>query len=75
MGFKIGVTVSPNAKRTQVTKISENEYRVSVDVPPRDGEANQRLLALLAEHFCVPKSTIKILRGHSSRKKFLEIGL
>jgi uncharacterized protein (TIGR00251 family) len=74
MGFRIGVTVRVNASKAEVTQISETEYRVSVDAPPQDGEANRALIALLADHFSVPKSTIKIVRGRSSRGKFLEIG-
>jgi uncharacterized protein (TIGR00251 family) len=74
MGFRIGVTVRVNASKSEVTKISETEYRVSVGASPQDGQANRALIALLAEHFSVPKSTIKIVRGRSSRKKFLEIG-
>jgi uncharacterized protein len=73
-GFRIHVTVTPNARKAQVTKLSETEYRVSVHAAPQDGEANRALIALLADYLAVPKSTIKIVRGLSSRKKILEIG-
>ena len=74
MRLRINVTVKPNAKKSQVMKLSETAYRVSVHAAPHDGEANLALIALLADYFSVPKSTIKIVRGLSSRKKVLEIG-
>jgi uncharacterized protein (TIGR00251 family) len=74
MRFRINVTVKPNAKKSQVTKLSGTEYRVSVHAAPSDGKANLALIALLADYFSVSKSTIKIIRGLSSRKKVLEIG-
>ena len=73
MAFRIVVTVKPNVRKDEVKKISESEYRVSVHAPPQAGKANQALSELLADYFAVPKSTIKIIRGHSSRKKFIEI--
>ena len=39
-----------------------------------DGEANTAVIELLAKHFGVPKSTIEIVRGHTSRVKVLRIG-
>jgi uncharacterized protein YggU (UPF0235/DUF167 family) len=48
-------------------------YRVKVDAPARGGRANERLIAILAEHFDVPKSRIRILRGLASRDKLVEI--
>ena len=74
MRFRIDVTVRPNAKTPQVTKVSETEYRVSVHAAPHDGEANLALIEQLADYFSVRKSTIKIVRGLFSRKKVLEIG-
>ena len=39
---------------------------------PHDGEANSALLNLLAKHFRVPKTSIKISRGSHSRTKLIE---
>jgi hypothetical protein len=74
MAFTIAVTVKPNAKEPAITRISESEYRVSVNAAPVGGKANQALIVLLADHFGVPKSSIEILRGHSARKKLIRIG-
>ncbi|MET0585534.1 MAG: DUF167 domain-containing protein [Candidatus Binatia bacterium] len=74
MGLKIAVTVKPNAKKAQVEELAEKQYRVAVRAPAQDGKANQALIDILADHFGVAKSAIKIIRGHAARHKLLEIG-
>lgn len=73
MPLKIRVTVKPQAGSDEVKKISDGEYLVSVRAPARDGKANEALIELLAEHFSVRKSAIRIARGETARKKLLEI--
>jgi uncharacterized protein len=72
MGRKIAVTVKPNAKTAQIIELANGEYRVAVKEPAQNGRANQAVIELLARHLGVPKSTIKIIRGISSRHKLLE---
>jgi uncharacterized protein len=73
MGRKIAVTVKPNAKKAEVTQLANGEYRVEVREPAQDGKANQAVMELLARYFGVPKSTVRIKRGLSSRHKLLEL--
>jgi hypothetical protein len=74
MGLKIAVTVKPNAKKAQVVELAEKQYRVAVREAAQDGKANRALVDILADHFGVAKSTVKIIRGHSARHKLIEIG-
>lgn len=69
--MKLNVTVISNAKNPEVIKIDENNYKVKVDAPAIEGEANRRLLEILADYFKVSKSSIKILRGLKNRNKIL----
>jgi uncharacterized protein (TIGR00251 family) len=75
MSLKLTVTVKTQAKKENVTKIRNGELVVSVHAPARDGKANQALVRLLANHFSVAKSDVRILHGHSSRKKLVSIGM
>jgi uncharacterized protein (TIGR00251 family) len=50
---------------------TEGVLIVKVKAPPRQGKANQSLLALLARRFRIPKSEIKIARGIRSAQKLL----
>ena len=74
MAQKIAVTVKPNAKKAEVTKLSDAEYRVAVRPPAQDGKANEAVIDLLADYFGIAKSAVTIIRGHSSRHKLLEVG-
>ena len=68
------MTVKPNAKKAQVVELAEKQYRVAVREAAQDGKANRALVDILADHFGVAKSTVKISRGHSARHKLIEIG-
>jgi len=73
MARKVSVTVKPNARHPSVEKISEAEFRVAVRAPAQEGAANRAVIEALAEFLTVPKSTLRIVRGQSSRKKLVEI--
>ncbi|MFQ5574704.1 MAG: DUF167 domain-containing protein [Terriglobia bacterium] len=74
--MKISVRVSPNAKRSEVTEVEQDGVsllRVRVDAPPRKGLANERLREILAEHFAVPKSAVRVVKGQRQKLKTVEI--
>jgi len=71
--MRIYVRVSPRASRNEVKRISEGEYKVKLTAPPVDGEANEMLIKILAEHFDVPKSSLSIIGGKSAKTKIVEI--
>jgi uncharacterized protein len=73
MRFKILDTVKPRARKESISKVSETEYEAHVRAPAQDGKANQALIALLSEHFSVPRSAIKLVHGEFARKKLVEI--
>jgi uncharacterized protein (TIGR00251 family) len=71
--MQINVQVKPNAKYSEVVKITKYDYKVSVDAPAMEGEANKRLIEILAEHFEVPRSSISIVKGFKSKRKIIKI--
>ena len=73
MARKIWVAVKPRAKIETVIRASESKYRASVNAPASEGEANRRLIELLAEFFHTAKSNIRIVRGHKALRKLLEV--
>jgi hypothetical protein len=70
--MRIEVTVKPGAHENKVEEI-DSGLKVSTTAPARDGRANEAVYQLLAEYFEVAPSRIKILRGHTSHKKLVEI--
>lgn len=71
--MKLQIQVKPNSRQESVQRQPDGSYKISLNAPPAEGRANERLVEVLAEHFKVPKSRISILKGASSRKKVVEV--
>jgi uncharacterized protein len=71
--MKVKVRLRPGAKVEKIEKVSDTEYRVWVKAPPREGKANEALVEALARYFDRPRSAVRLIRGKSSREKWLEI--
>jgi len=71
--MRINVRVIPGSSRLDVEP--GDPWRVHVHARPAEGKANEELLQILSEHFGVPRSAVRILGGHASRSKTVEIGL
>ena len=48
-------------------------YRVSVTAPPHEGQANEAVIAVVADHFRVSRSRVRIVAGRRGRLKVIEI--
>ena len=70
--MKIFVKVTPNARKTEIAKEGE-VLKVRLAAPAVDGKANSELLAVLAAHFGVRKSSVTIVKGRKSRNKVIDI--
>ncbi len=66
------VKVKPNSKRQNVEEVADGSLIVHLKSPPVEGKANEELIKLLAAKFDVPKSSIRIKSGLSSRQKLME---
>jgi uncharacterized protein (TIGR00251 family) len=72
-GFvKIQVKVAPSSRTEAVIKDGER-YLVKVKEPPKEGKANGAIIKLLAEYFKVPKASLRVVSGLSSKNKIVEI--
>lgn len=71
--MKWQILVKPNSKRPGVTLTGENSLTVAVKAPPIDGKANEAVIEALSQHWGVPKSRITILRGHTGKRKWVEV--
>ncbi len=68
----INIRVIPRA-RVQKIVVDGETLRVYTNAAPSDGEANTAVIKMLAKHYDVPKSSIKIVRGATSHDKVVEI--
>jgi uncharacterized protein (TIGR00251 family) len=71
--MKIAVVVKTNARKNGVETRDDGSLLVRVNAPPVEGKANEKVVEALAEHFGKPKRDIVIIRGHTSKKKLVEI--
>lgn len=71
--MKIFVKARPGAREEKVEKIDEQNYIVWVKEPPVQGKANNAIKNALAVYFKTGSSSIKIISGHTSRNKIIEI--
>lgn len=71
--MRIYIKVSPRSSKNEVTKISEGEYKVKLTAAPVGGQANSALVEILAKHFNVAKSLVKIVGGKSAKTKIVDI--
>jgi len=69
----LSVRVQPNASRTEVAGEHGDELRVRLAAPPVDGRANAALVRFLARAVGVPKSSVSVVRGQSSRSKTVRV--
>jgi uncharacterized protein YggU (UPF0235/DUF167 family) len=63
------ITVKPNARESSLVEQDDGTWLAKVGARPVEGEANEALLRLVAEHFGVPRSRVAIRSGHRSRFK------
>ncbi len=71
--MKIEVRVKAGAKKTVGEKQADGAFIVKVKEPAKEGRANEAVIEALAEHFNVPKNSVVIVRGHSSRNKLIRV--
>ena len=70
--MKYTITVKPGSSQEKIIEISPNELTVYLRAKPHDGEANVALVKMLAKHFKIPKTSIKIIHGAKSHNKTIE---
>ena len=67
------VRVIPRARRNDICAYPDGTLRVHTTATPTDGVANDAVIKILARYFDVPKSSIHIVRGATSRDKVISI--
>jgi uncharacterized protein len=73
--IRIELKVITRAKKEEISRISENKYRVKTSVPPEKGRANERIIEMLCEKFGVKRKDIEIVSGEISSRKIVEIDI
>lgn len=75
--IKLPVKVTPNSRQTQfgVVTVDDTAIPIKVAAPPVDGKANEAVCVFLAETLGLPKRSVTVVKGTSSRIKQVHIVL
>lgn len=71
-GWLLKLRISPNASKNEFVK-NEEILKVKITAQPIDNKANKALIEFLAKSFKVPKTSIIIVKGETSKEKTLLI--
>jgi len=70
---RVKVKVITNAPRAGIIPIAPDQLKAKLVHRPEKGKANRELIELLADHFGVSKSCVRIIRGEKTHNKIVEI--
>ena len=67
------VRVHPRAKKSAITGELGAALKLAITAPPVDGKANEACIEFFAKLLKVPRSSVTIAAGHSSRNKLIRV--
>jgi uncharacterized protein len=71
-GVTVDLRVQPRARRAAL-ETADGALKAAVTAPPEDGKANAAVIALLAEHWRLPKSSFDVIKGQTARAKTVRV--
>ncbi len=72
-GITFAVKVHPRAKKNAITGEVGDAIKLALTAPPVDGKANEACIEFFAKLFNVPRSSVTIAAGQTSRNKVIRL--
>jgi uncharacterized protein (TIGR00251 family) len=72
-GVTFSVKVHPRAKKNAITGELGDALKLSLTSPPVEGRANEACIEFLAKLLKVPRSSVTIASGQTSRSKVIRV--
>lgn len=72
-GATFSVRLHPRAKKNAITGTLGDALKISLTAPPLEGRANHACIEFLADVLMLPRSSITIAAGQTSRNKLIRI--
>lgn len=73
--MRINVRVIPKSSMNLVQSELDGSMKVKLTAVPEKGKANKQLIEILAKHFNLSKSKVRVLKGATSKDKLVEVEL
>ncbi len=71
--IRFSVHARPRSKRSRIEGVREGALEVALHAVPEKGAANDELVEVLSDALDVPKRSVRLLRGESSRQKMVSV--
>ncbi len=71
--MSFAVKVHPRARKNAITGEFGDALKLSLTSPPVDGRANQACIEFFAKLLMVPRSSVTIASGQTSRQKVIRV--
>ena len=72
-GITFAVKVQPRARKNAITGTFGDALKLALTAPPIEGRANEAVIDFLAGFFDIPRSSITIASGKTSRLKVVHV--
>lgn len=72
-GVSFSIKVHPRARKNAITGVVGDALKLALTAPPVEGRANQAVIEFFAELFAIPRSSVTIASGETSRNKIVRI--
>jgi hypothetical protein len=72
-GVSLAVKVHPRAKKNAITGEVGDALKLAITAPPVDGKANEACIEFFANLLKVPRSSVTIAAGQTSRNKVVRV--
>jgi uncharacterized protein (TIGR00251 family) len=72
-GTTFAVKVHPRAKKNAITGEVGDALKLALTAPPVDGKANEACIDFFAKLLKVPRSSVTIAAGQTSRNKVIRV--
>ena len=72
-GVTFAVKVHPRARKNAITGTVGDALKLALTAPPLEGRANAAVIEFFAELFQIPRSSVTIASGETSRNKVVRI--
>ena len=72
-GITFAVKVHPRARKNAITGVIGDALKLALTAPPVEGKANQAVIEFFADLFQIPRSSVTIASGETSRNKIVRI--
>jgi len=72
-GVTFAIKVQPRARKNAITGTVGNALKLALTAPPVEGKANHAVIEFFADFFEIPRSSVSIASGETSRNKLIRV--